>query len=543
MKVPTYERAVAKQDVAASTPQIAPIPASAGQSDVDLAGVTGKAGEIASGLGDKIAARAIERQQMEDEKQVLEANNQYQLLKQDTLTSSNTQIDKGTNKEVPVGLLNRQLGQAKGAVVEYDQLFAQQKKAFLGTVPGDKQKAALAKLMDQDYISTREQVIRHETAESNRDYELTAKASVDQTVLNAAGIKSPEMIGASINTAVGIQAAVAARLGASPEVFKMQTQAVADQIVASAIEGNLEADPTTSQRILDAHKDRVSPQAAVKMQTVIDGKLLDSRRNEAWSMVSNVTNADGTIDLTRAEAQTKGWLSAQKALPVGQADHVMDYVRQQASVHDAALKDRRDGQTRQFFNDALAMKNGGADYNTAATKLFKEKGYGFDNLDREEKNRQLLALFTRDSDFYDAMVKTQTPAQKAAWDDIENMAKSKFPKGKTVQLEGEDFKREKADVFMNEMMRKVLGQPPEQMRKIAADALKEIVVSPHWYGDDKRGVYQLSAEARAGEELKTAALQDAYGQAAVNQARKTFARAGLANPTAKDIRDLIERKK
>ncbi len=558
MKVPVYERQVGREAVSQQVPQVAAPPSSVGTTSVDAARVGGEAGKVVSDIGDMVAKRAIERQQMEDEKQVLAANTDYLKSKQDTLYSADTaSTDHG---DVPVGLLNRQLGQAKDAVVAYDADFAEKKQLFLERVQNENQKRVLSRLMDQDYTSTREQIIRHEREQTDKDFALTAKANIDQQVLNVASVKSPQAISETIKTSTGIQTAVMARMGASLDVIKLQAQDVADRIVASAVEGNLSTDVRTSQAILVAQKGNVSEQSYLKMQQVIDGKMLDLRRTAAWNAASADVHPDGTINLEKAQARTEGWLAAQKDLPVGQADHIMDFVRQQASIHDSVLKDKRDSTTRVFFNEAIALKNSGASYAQAEQQLFKVKGYGYDNTDREEKTRQLQQLFTRDDSFYDAAIKAQTPDQKAAWDDIKNMGVAKYGKS-TVKLEGEDFARKKSDVFENEMMRKVLGQPPEQMRKIATDAIKDVVVDKKWwwldtpaarvidpagilpklFGSSTEPAYQLSAEHRAGEELKIAALQDVHGQGLVAQARKTFIRAGVANPSAKDIRDLIER--
>jgi hypothetical protein len=562
MRVPELQRQVEKNpQVGGAAPQVAAAPQALASSEQAVNQSAERAAQSLGDIGNKIAERALERQKMEAEKEVLAASTDYLKSKQDTLYSRDRAVN-GAGLEVPVGLLNRELGQAKDALLDYDKDFAEKRAIFIERVPGEGQKRALAKILDQDHVSTREQILRHETEQSNKDYALTAKANIEQQVLGAASIKSPEAIAAAIMTASSIQSTVMSRMGSSPEMIKLQSQDVADKIVASAVEGNLDKDPHTAQLILDAQKGSISSAAFEKMSQTINGKMLDSRRTEVWNSVSGLTNPDGTVDVTRALAHTDGWLSAQKELPPGQADHIRDFVRQQAAVQDAALKDRRDARTRAFFNEALGMKASGVSFQQAENQLFRVKGYGFDGVDRDEKTRQLLALYTRDSDFYDAAIKAQTPDQKAAWDDIKNMGVAKYGKT-TVRLEGEDFSRKASDVFENEMMRRVLGQPAEQMRKIAVDALKNVEVDKKWWfldspamrAVDPIGVlpkifntstepaYKLGAEHRAGEELKVAALQDAYGQGSVAQARSAFRQAGLIHPTAKDIRDYIERTK
>lgn len=548
MKIPEYSRQVERgQAPSAGTPQVAPPPGAVLQTAQQLAATGAQAGAVTSDLGSKIAERAIERQRMDDEKQVLQANTAYLQEKQDRLNSTDVAV-MPDGKDAPAGILNRKLGQAKDATVEYDQDYADRKARYLDMVPGAMQKAALAKLLDQDHLSTRAQIISHEREQLDKDYVLTAEANVKQQALNVASVNDPKAVLNTVNIATGLQSAAMSRMGASPEAVKLRTQGVADEVVGSAVKGNLERNPAASLAILTAAKGTVSESAFQEMQQIVDGKMLDLRRSAAWEDASRYTHADGTIDMTKAEAAATAFAAAQK-LPPGQSDHVLDFVRQKASIHDSALKDSRDSQTRSFFNEALALKGRGASYDDAAAQLFKQKGYGFDGLDREEKTKQLQALFTRDGDFYDAMMKAQTPAQKAAWDDIKNMGEAKYPKGTKIKLEGEDFFREAKDVFENEMMRRVIGQPPEQMRKIANDALKNVATVDHkWWFTNKTmyttsaAAYKTAAEVRAADELKIAGVQDVYGQQSVAQARTALAASGNRKPTAQDIRSWIERK-
>lgn len=523
MKVPSYERQVGRESVMPATQKLAAPSQAAAQSEQDLARVGAEASKIGSGIADKIAAAGIARQQQDDEKQLLQVNTEYLQSKQDTLYSADLAAnDEG--RDVPVGLLRRELGNAKGAVIAYDADYAEKKAMFLERVPGDNQKRVLAKLMDQDYISTREQIARHEREQDDKDYALTAEANVGLHIENAASMTNTAAISAAIQTAVGIQSAALSRLGSSKEVVAQKSQSLANEIVKSAVEGNLEKDWRTSDAILHANKDRISPKAFEKMSQVVEGKRLYDFGVNAWQAMSSLRLADGTPDFEVMQTS----IMAMKEINAEQKDKVWSYVKARAS-EDIAIMNRNDeSRDREFFNAASTGRKNGTSLDDALKQSARYAKDSYDQLQKAEFLRKLYSAPTasnqdrylqlwaavqdgratqKDIDAargdlsasdYESLWKDRqkvavegtSPVYKQEWDNIEALANKKYS--------GDDVKK-----FMYVMKIKARGKAPEELRKIADEELKNIDVPGYFFKQTK---WKEDLKALDEKNMKTGAV-------------------------------------
>lgn len=502
IKIPQLEQQVAIRPARVETPQLSNrVPAAAFGAEV--AQQDQRVGEALQGFGAAVAKRIQEVQQRDEEQQVLSADTEFRLAMQGVL--NNPEADEGGRSK---GILNRNLGQAKGATVDFDGNYANLREDFLSRVPAARQKAALAARMDAHFASSRESVIRHESRQSEDAFKTALDSNLRQRVADAAALQDPRALLSAMDQAVGRQGEGLARLGRPEAEIGLSGELLAADMAKTAIGAQLERDPAGAMKTFAAIKGRLPESASANLQQVIDGKMLEVRRAGAWEVAGSLRHPDGTIDIARADAAVDGWLKTQGELPKDQPDQIKGWVRQQASVADAVLRDKRQSDDRAFINEAIKMARGGSPVQETVNTLLKKKGYGFDTADKYEKEHQIYALYKKDDSFYNDAIAKMTPQQKLAWDQIETMASGKWG-NKEVSLPGSDLKQKVRDTFLTEMKQQVIGLPPEEMLKKADVALQKVVVSPGWLYDTKRPAFEVAAGARLQGSLRLAASNEA----------------------------------
>lgn len=506
MEVPIYEPSVGIQ--APGIPEVRAEPMTPAVSSANVSEATAGIGKGIEELGARLEQHMVMQGRMEAQQQVYDRASQVQKALQDKaygdggwLTrqgASAKGITYGTPGQTP-GVLGRPTLDPDSFEGVAAKLKAQ---AMSGMSPY--QSKQLDRLLDSHITVMRGAVVRHEADQTNIAQHQSMEAQV--TSLKDTGIAATNLkdFNGIVAQAQDMRHQFYAAHGATPEALILSKQQTADEFADAFVHGNYDRHPQAAQQMIDGLKGTLSNAKAAELQNVVDGKMLDLHRHAVWSAVSGLRHPDGTANLAAMEAQATKLAAS---LPEGQRDQVLDFVRSQASMTDAALRDTRQSQDRQFYNEALSLKSKNIPHEQAEQILFKQKGYGYDSTDRDAKTQQLQELYDGKESFYDAAAKHQTGEQKLMWKQIEDLADAKYGK-KTAQLPGDPdgVETKLKDSFIIEMRHQLMGMAPGKMWETATNYLKDVVVEPHWYHDTKKPAWMPARDARVMGELQSSAM-------------------------------------
>lgn len=476
-------------------------------------------GDAAIKAGQMIGNRIIEHQQRDDENDVLQKQTQFQADLQNTLINPETDTN-----DVPKGLLNRQLGQTKGATVEYDQTAQQLKAKYLDSVNGPDQKEMMAKILDNHLINAREQVIRHEADQRDKDFRGTLDTSIKINVQNAASLSDPASVTRAIQAAQISATSGFKHLGLTAADAAAANRNLAGQMVQSAVSGVLEQDPKAAQAILAAHKDVIPATTVAELQKTIDGKLLYNRIQDVTAVAQNFRMADGMIDRSKVDAYVKTL-----KLPPEQEYQLTSHVEHLANIDYSEQMKRHQDAERSLMNDAVSAQSKGVPYNEAL-KLSTQ--YGWDPTSTANMQAQISKLYENPQDKFDYWINKQPQEAISAWSDVQNEIKNKFPKGQMIEINGQ--KRDKSEVFTQEMKNDLMGKTADQMRDIAKAKMEKVAVGPASFlgiplpwNSTEVGAFQ-DAKTKADLSAANIVLERSYGAGKVNMARAKLAKEGKA---------------
>ena len=166
---------------------------------VDAANSFKKLGNIISSTGDLVKKKEREK----ENQSIIDADTQFKIKLQDSLINNNIETITDVNGNIinrKIGLLNRELGTADGASIEYDKIYKKLEDETLK----DKSKYAqgvLGNLLKTSYVSNRDNVISHEGRQT-RQYRANSLNSNLDVRINDMSI-SPSLDNINTNTSVG----------------------------------------------------------------------------------------------------------------------------------------------------------------------------------------------------------------------------------------------------------------------------------------------------------------------------------------------------
>lgn len=267
----------------------------------DVASATERVGSSLEGAGNEAFKRVLELKQRDDAQQVLDTQTQFQQDLQNKLINPEPD-DNG----VPKGYLNRQLNQAKGSTLQFDQDAMDLKKQYMDAVPGAIQKQQMNEILSTHLTRAREQVIQNEATQSKDAFDNSFQANMKTTVGSAAGISDPTMLNQYIETAQIAAGPGWKHAGLAPDATEAAKKGYAEQIVKSALLPLTETDPSKAQDVLDANKNYLTPEAAAQMQNVINEKKVFQvvEGITDWAK-NNARQADGFINMAPVEEHLK----------------------------------------------------------------------------------------------------------------------------------------------------------------------------------------------------------------------------------------------
>lgn len=517
-RVPTLTPQVQIQAPNVPAPQIARPPEEAFGGGVARAaqGLASQAEKSAT----VFANHLIDLQQKEDERNALELQNRFQIELQDTLTNAEPD-ETGIAK----GFLSRQLNQANGSVMQYDETARQIKRKYMEQPVAPFLRDKFSETLNAHLTAGREQVVRHEASQRDASAKQALKTNMDATVAAAAAVRSPEDLAPLVASATRNYASMAIRIGLDPATVDLNSKVYAGLITKSAIDGVIETDPRQAQNILDGMKGSITPSDAAALQKMVDGKVIHEESLRVWNTVSGMRLGDGNSDIAAMERYVyKLPVSAEKR------DQIFSYVKSKAAVEDAIRKDQIAANDRAFANEVIQGFGKGLTYDDANIIAVR---YGRDANDIATKQNEIKELYTGSVQPFDTWINKQPEEVQGAWAYAVETVKGKYGT-KTGRIEGYPNKVKLADAAISELKQQAIGKSATEIRDIVNEKMSKVVVSPGWFWDTTEVGWKVDAGTRSLYAAELAQLEKTYGATVVSQARQAIIKHNL-RPNAPQI--------
>lgn len=444
IRIPQLKEEIPIRAAKISTPQLsgktpaAAFGAGTAQADVRLGGEIEK-------LGGALARIIIDRRNMEEEQEVVKADTDFQLALQESLYS--TQIGED---DLPIGLMNRKLGNAKGLTIEFDQRHAKMREQFLGEMGNDRQKVALAARMDSQFVATRGQVIRRESVEGRNDFAFSLEANLKQRVALSAGYTDPDSLAAAMDAGMMAIALGSGKVLGNSEISVKQQQAVFNSDMAKTnIDVMVSKNPFLAQDMLDQKdesgrsvRDRLPENVIASLQEAIDDKKIIAEANEAWSLFNSAGEGKAFRDEDNRVSREKSYAYIDGlGKNAEQTKEMKDTINRKIIEQDSIIRERT--RTAKLQYNAYSHTLQVAASKEELTEALIENLWVTKKIQKPLRDSLLRSVAVKyDSNKYNSSQKSEKRIELL--DDLGDLSGIKLdPKTNTIEGEAEDESRER----------------------------------------------------------------------------------------------------
>lgn len=255
-------------------------------------------GETTQKIAGVLADHAEQQFKIQNEANVSNLNTQFRQEIQNKLFDESPQTVNVNGQDVtrPTGVLVRQLGQAKGATVDFDQQYQQMRAGYLSQVKDPAYRASLQSGMDNYFTSLRDGVIKHEATQGQANLVNTFESSVAQQAKDAYTAQNPN----DLNNAIANMALATDKVNKAksldPETASLNLQKSTLNVAENAVLGKLQTTGSVDQSmaLLDSVKDKLTPQNYMALQEKVQkqGVVLQQQATHAAIVQKTQTRFD-----------------------------------------------------------------------------------------------------------------------------------------------------------------------------------------------------------------------------------------------------------
>ena len=348
-RIPVYQQQVQTATPEAQVPRFRK-PVDIGQAANASMEAVKNYGETMNKITNMLTQRIAERQEMEAKTNIANHDSAFRVDMQNMLYDQ-AKGDDGN----PKGYLLRQLDQTKNLTPDFDKAYTELKQKYVDSMDGDYQKSILASQMDDHYTQVRGQVLRHQTDEENKAYNLSIDTNLQMMLAQSAAITDPTILDKEIARAKELSAARDKFNGLSDEEIKATQYKIAGQFTKNAVDAIVEKNSVVAKNLLNSMKDKLLPSDVNAIQTTIDGKAFHEKAQNVWGSLQNLKLADGTPDLNRMD---QAIYNMPNTTPE-QKDQLRQYVSARASEAKQIMHSQDAANELAFTNQAIQMRNEG----------------------------------------------------------------------------------------------------------------------------------------------------------------------------------------
>jgi hypothetical protein len=354
LKIPVYQRQTVAEGRVGAAPSIVAAPRAAFGEQALLAGAD--LGRQVARTGTLLGKHIQEMQERENKRQVLDMDTNMRKELQGELRSN----ERDENGKI-AGLLNRELGDASGATVEFDGRFGKLEEKYLNNAKNQQQRDLLTPMLSNAYKSARASVINHEAGQLNAADRKSLEDFKTQREADASAYTSAEQINEAISQATAIYGPGLRRHGIDPAVGNAN---ISYNIVNNAVSTMLERDTAQARAMFEKTKGSLTAKDRESVELKIQGKELLDEQQAAWEQLSVFRLSDGSADLGTMKSKIDGAV-ANKQINQDKANKIWSYVRSRAQEQGAIKLDRDNAQDTSFMNAISTAKANGESMNQA----------------------------------------------------------------------------------------------------------------------------------------------------------------------------------
>lgn len=488
-RVPTLEPRVQIKTPNIPAPQIARPPEEAFGAGV--AAATGKLGEQVTQLNNVLAKQMIEMEKRESEKNALDIQTQFQTELQNTLTNPEAD-ENGT----PKGFLNRQLSQANGSAIQFDQISQKIAQKYAGMPVSPDLQNKMNETLKSHLSVAREQVIRHEASQRDAAAKTSLNTYIEQSISSAAGVVDPIDLAPLVDATQANAGSMMARLGYDKATVELSSKNLAGNMVKSAVAGVLETDPTKAKNILERMKDRIFPLTYAELSKTIEGKFIHDQSAAAWNAVSGMRLSDGNIDLASAQRYVD-----KLPYPQERKDQILSYVHTHASIANTELKQQQEA-IKRSYTDQLVTDFGKVPIDVAFARAVET---GLPPTMIAELQNEATTLYQNPQQRFDTWLSKQPNAVQGAVESSRQAIEGAYPTTRFGMVSETKVNVRKA--AMTELEQQWIGKTPAQIRQITADALSKVVTGKWLWFNTTETSWKMTATNRAAEDMRMGQLE------------------------------------
>ena len=317
------------------------------------------------------------------------------------------------------------------------------------------------------------------------------------------------------------------RNGQDEETIKARISDFQDNVAFNAITQGMLRDPANgiamSKQYLEEHKDDISPNVYNQINDKVQEQVVSNAQVDAWQKVSGMRLGDGTIDMARAQR----YVNSIGGLDDDDKGKVFKFVHANAEVADKELADQHKSSERVFNNQLLEAKMNNTPLQDVMTLAMR---HAWDDKSLADMQENATKLYTGKIDNWTLWSKKQPEETQGAIATAEQTIKAKYPnRDDSLEYQG----------ALNEFHQQAMNKRPEQIRQIANDLTKNVVVKPGWFWDTKEPAWKVTSEARAQQAADLDKLDNYYGSDKVQKATDALRKGGQPQTPA-NIKALLD---
>jgi len=356
MKIPEYEQRVGI-DVGIVPVAKAPTAGSGAVLATSLEQI--KANQGIAEVGDKFASWGMQQFKLKEEANVADLDTNFRKNLLDKLVSEEIETVTINGKDVqrPKGLMSRYLGQAEGSTVELNSWYRDNKSKYLDSVKSPELRTRLGNTLDNQYLSSLESVIKHESKQGKSVLIEAQVANMDQQIHDAAMINDPAKLQAAIQSVYFTQQNIGNINGDAPDQVIDKQKDRAGDVVSKATttllmsSGDLEA----AQELLESAKEKIHPDRYEKLsEQIINGYDTLVRKQEKLQVLGYIKNESDY--LSRLSKGELSWMNADDVARDVRAGYIsenfgnaiVDVLSDSATIGKAAKYDPREKQNQNY---------------------------------------------------------------------------------------------------------------------------------------------------------------------------------------------------
>jgi len=494
-------------------------------------------GKAVGSAGEKLASHAIQRQKEEADREVVEGETEFRKSMQKVLHSTDTD-----ENNIPIGLYNKTLGNAKRSTVKFDEEYEAIKKDYQDRFSeSEYQQNNISALMDRYYSSTRNQVVTHENAEYRKDYENTFQANKTQSILDSSTMTESGELRFAIDEVMGKQSIASKAMGDSERVTVAKLGQIEHEMVENSVKNLISTDVVGAKRLLDELEDSLPVATYNDINKIVQGKYLHNKKVAMYHAVNNLNLADGSPDNEAREEV----IMNEESLTVADKESIVSYVRARGRQAEADKKARLDADDNSFMKELTTYKDSGKDMDESLMLVAKYTDED-DPYEQKLKRDAVLKMYTEKAIVSDPAIYMELwekaengSTNKETIDEAFNrnlisttdwraLRKTLFnPKSlsadtklvmdnielKAIETYGTKHNSKKKNELMYVVNRYASeGMKGDELYKKAIDLMKEVDIEKGWFNDIEGGAYELKLKKIRAESIAFGNLYETIGE-------------------------------